>query len=168
MFLVSGVPGTLIFDKMKQQGFRYFVSLMTPDEEKERLGKPYHGIVSDIDFCVCDNNIIVSRYSVEDRRVTNDDKAVQIAITILLAIGNGLPVVLHCYGGKGRAGTIAAITIGLLYGIDGDKALEIVGRLFQKRENKGQKVRKSPQTKAQISQVKRILDKGDIYKHFYV
>lgn len=165
MFLVSGAPDKNHFNKMKDNGFKYFVSLMEYQEELDRLTNPYHNILTTEDSCmVVESDIIVSRFSITDRNITSDEKAVAIALTILTAISYGLPAVLHCYGGKGRTGTIAAIVVGFLYGISGIEALEIVGRLY--KEYRPNKVPKSPQTKSQFDQVKRVLAMNDTYTHF--
>lgn len=172
LFYVSGAPDKYHFEKMKNEyGFRYFLSLMEPQEEIDRLKIPYHNNTENSnDFCATEDDIILSRISIKDRSITSDMNAIYISITILIAIGDGLPTVLHCYGGKGRTGTIAAIVIGLLYGIKGDEALEIIGRLYKTyRPNKGRKCPKSPQTKAQFEQVRRVLDsKENWYSNFYV
>ena len=166
MFLVTGAPNKYHFDKMKENGFKYFISLMEEDEEIDRLKTPYHDAKFTGDFCTYKDGVILSRYSIKDREITDDEKALDIACTILIAIAHKLPTVLHCWGGKGRSGVIIAIVIGLLYDIDSDTALKITDRLFKThRQNQGDKGKKMPQTKVQFDQVKRVLQ-SNIYEHY--
>lgn len=54
------------------------------------------------------------------------------AIEGLLKAG-GVPYV-HCWGGRGRSGLIAACLLGKAYGLGADQALERVSRSYQTRE----------------------------------
>lgn len=166
MLLVSGSFGKTQFQKFKDQGFKSFISLMEKDEEIDRLKTPYHEIIRDHDFNIKSKGINLCRYSIKDRSITSDEKVLTISYKILHNISTGLPTILHCYGGKGRTGTVISCVIGLLYGLNGEDSLKLVGDLFKHRKNKGSKCPKMPQTKVQFDQVKRILKDVKYYVHF--
>ena len=174
MLLMSGCPRRQNYLEIKNVGIRYFVSLMEYQQEREAWvdyrdeGVPEKGG----DFCYQSKGITVARWGIKDRSVTSDDKANHITLRVIKAIGRGCPVMIHCFGGKGRAGTITSLVIGLMYGVDGHTAMDMAQRLFDDyRPNKGTKVagrkgapkglkRDIPQTKSQVDQVIRILDIG--------
>ncbi|HSW76909.1 MAG TPA: NADAR domain-containing protein [Candidatus Saccharimonadales bacterium] len=165
MLLASGAPNQHYFNLLKIQGFKHFVSLM---EQKQEVDKQidYHQQTTLEDFDIINDDIRLSRWSIVDRKVISDDRAIHIALIILQSIGLKQPVVLHCWGGKGRTGTIAAIVIGLLYQIDAITSLSIIKQLFDHRPNKGTKRPQMPQTKCQFDQVKRVLNNHTLYKYY--
>lgn len=61
---------------------------------------------------------------------------------------------LHCWGGRGRAGTVGACVLGKMYGLSGEEALTRVQRAFDTRNDGG---RKSPETPEQQNLVKAYL-----------
>jgi alanine transaminase len=61
---------------------------------------------------------------------------------------------LHCWGGRGRAGTVGACVLGTMYGLSGEEALDRVQRAFDTRNDGG---RKSPETPEQQNLVKAYL-----------
>mmetsp|Transcript_14901 Transcript_14901/g.17412 ORF Transcript_14901/g.17412 Transcript_14901/m.17412 type:complete len:279 (+) Transcript_14901:415-1251(+) len=93
---------------------------------------------------------------IKDCDTTEDEIVIEIATIICYRILMLREVVyLHCWGGHGRAGTIAAIVLGLLYGISADEALMRVQIYHDSRKiNLGVP---SPQTECQTNQVKRVL-----------
>lgn len=62
-------------------------------------------------------------------------------------IQKGQVVYLHCWGGRGRAGTVGAAFLASLYGLSAEQALERVQKAFDTRNDGG---RKSPETNEQI------------------
>ena len=60
---------------------------------------------------------------------------------------------LHCWGGRGRAGMVAAATLARLYGIPADEALERVDRALKTREPGG----RAPQTDEQVEFVRQFI-----------
>lgn len=60
-------------------------------------------------------------------------------------------VYLHCWGGRGRAGTIGCCFLGRAYGLGPAEAMERVQRAFDTRRDEG---RPSPETDAQVQFVK--------------
>lgn len=166
MLLMSGCPDPRNYLGMKREGIRYFISLMESHEEQE-INLAYRDQSfpeGESDFCCQSQGVTIARWSVKDRSVASDEKAALIAIRIIRAISRGTPVMVHCSGGKGRAGTITSLVVGFLYGVNGQTAIDITQRLFDDhRPNKGTKLPKIPQTKVQRSQITRILDLGILY-----
>jgi N-glycosidase YbiA len=164
LLLASGAPNDEIHLKMIDCGFKCFISLMEAFQEREK-GTSYHHYVGDEDFTIVKNDITYNRFSIVDRKVATDEKALKIAKFVLSNIGKGIPTVIQCLGGKGRTGNIAGIVIGLLYDVDGDTALKMTNTLYKNRKNPGTRCNKSPQTNVQFAQVRRIVD-NHTYQHF--
>jgi N-glycosidase YbiA len=162
-FLMSGILSKDKANDLKSRGFRHFISLMEEDEESKILVNSfnYRPLKSpENDFSIAKDSVVYSRWSIPDRKVSSDEKAVSIASVLLKAIGRSHPTVLHCYGGKGRTGTIACLVVGFLYGLNGDESISLVDRLFQThRMNKGRRKAVIPQTAPQRAQIKRILSR---------
>ncbi|KAK9727629.1 hypothetical protein K7432_001713 [Basidiobolus ranarum] len=67
---------------------------------------------------------------------------------------------VHCWGGHGRTGTLVACMLAKYYGLHADLALELTQRLHDTRQDKV--ISKSPETRVQVSQVRRIVGKYSI------
>ena len=93
---------------------------------------------------------------IKDCSVAGDDKALEYSHKIIKLLNTGL-VYMHCLGGKGRAGTIGAIVVGLYFQVSAAEALKYTRSAFALRVDKGKKVKKVPQTNVQIAQVRRLL-----------
>lgn len=74
-----------------------------------------------------------------------------IVDTVAGRVLRGERVYMHCWGGRGRAGTIGACLLAKLYGIDAEEALTRVQRAFDTRKDNG---RKSPETEQQYDAVR--------------
>merc|ERR1711939_1116571 len=90
-----------------------------------------------------------------DCDTTSDSIIVDLATNLLRRLDVGEKIYLHCWGGHGRAGTVASILLGLLYGMDGPTAMEWVQELHDCRRY--HLSTPSPQTNKQRAQVTRIL-----------
>ena len=101
---------------------------------------------------------VSTQLPIKDRKTVPDKKALEYAHVIIDLMEQDHMVYMHCLGGKGRAGTIGALVVGLHYGMSGSDALEFTRAAFKTRPNKGVKVNKVPQTDAQVAQVIRLLD----------
>jgi len=71
---------------------------------------------------------------------------------------------LHCWDGRGRAGTVGACVLGRMYGMSADEALERVQRAFSTRDDRWEEgtelagaIRPSPETAEQIALVRQYL-----------
>jgi len=67
--------------------------------------------------------------------------------------GGGGVVYLHCWGGRGRAGMVAAATLARLYDLPADEVLARVDRALKTREPEG----RAPQTDEQIEFVRQFV-----------
>lgn len=67
--------------------------------------------------------------------------------------GNGGAVYIHCWGGRGRAGMVAAAALARIYGVSAEEALERVDRALKTREPEG----RAPQTDEQIEFVRQFV-----------
>lgn len=65
--------------------------------------------------------------------------------------GDGGVLYLHCWGGRGRAGMVAAAALARLYGISAEEALARVDKALKTREPEG----RAPQTDEQVEFVRR-------------
>ena len=96
------------------------------------------------------------RFPIPDRNITSDERALSISRCIINAIGEGNKVLVHCFGGKGRTGTIIGLVLKELYSIDYDTTIHILSTTFENRKDKGKTGKISmPQTKVQFEQIKR-------------
>lgn len=107
---------------------------------------------------VQDMSLVLARYPIIDRSITTDQRMQRMTDMLKSSIGKGCHVLIHCYGGKGRTGTVTAILLGKIYGMTSNEALTIIRASFNTRKNKGTKAKRVPQTVEQIQQVQRILD----------
>lgn len=70
---------------------------------------------------------------------------------IQVRLERGEVVYAHCWGGRGRAGTLGACLLSAAWGVGADEALERVQRAFDTRRDGG---RKSPETDEQYEFVR--------------
>lgn len=80
----------------------------------------------------------------------------QLVSDIIKRIEEGEVLYLHCWGGRGRAGTLGASTLARMYGLSAEEALVRVQKAFDTRQDAG---RKSPETAEQIEFVKKFASK---------
>ncbi|GBG28478.1 Hypothetical Protein FCC1311_047012 [Hondaea fermentalgiana] len=92
-----------------------------------------------------------------DLQCTSDANVLALAVDLvqLIASGGHEVVYMHCWGGHGRTGTLVAVMLSLYYGIDAEEAL-LRTQLYHDIRRTKLEVR-SPQTKEQCAQVRRIL-----------
>ncbi|CAE8680112.1 unnamed protein product, partial [Polarella glacialis] len=69
----------------------------------------------------------------------------------------GRTLYIHCWGGKGRAGTVGASLIGRLEGLSADEVLKRVQIAYSARKQDPAGKDHSPETKAQVELVRRFL-----------
>ena len=90
-----------------------------------------------------------------DCDTTADEIIVELATNLLRRLDVGEMIYLHCWGGHGRAGTVASLLVGLLYGMNGAESMEYIQALHDTRRFPLDTP--SPQTQKQRDQVSRIL-----------
>lgn len=69
---------------------------------------------------------------------------------------NGERVYMHCWGGRGRAGLVAACLLSKAFKISAEESLERIGRAYMTRNDGGYR---SPQTIEQVEFVKRFVSR---------
>lgn len=92
-------------------------------------------------------------YGIEDRSTAGDLKELADFVKHLASrVLDGEVIYLHCWGGKGRSGLVAACLLGVLYkGITADEALRRIGSYCQLRNTPHIY---SPETREQVEQVR--------------
>lgn len=93
---------------------------------------------------------------VPDGWVTEDVQIVRAMLRVEEHLRAGRVVYLHCWGGHGRSGTLTSLLLARMYGLSGEQAMEICGRLHECRRRKDRRGIGSPQTRIQREQVERI------------
>ncbi len=81
LLLASAAPNKEIFESLLNVGFECFISLMTYEREKKKSKFLYHNIDSPGDTCKISDNVILSRYSIDN--VESDDKIIEIVLIVL-------------------------------------------------------------------------------------
>jgi protein tyrosine phosphatase len=88
-------------------GVSHFISLMEP-EERDHKGNPfipYRPFVMDA-ARVQEHDVMFSRHPIKDRSVPTIKEMQVILDDIDLAVAGGGTVYVHCWGGRGRTGTV--------------------------------------------------------------
>lgn len=93
-------------------------------------------------------------YPIVDLSVPTMGLLDEIVNSTIERIQGGDVMYLHCWGGRGRAGTVGACVVGKMYDLSAEEALERVQRAFDTRNDGG---RKSPETEEQLKLVKEYL-----------
>lgn len=89
--------------------------------------------------------VIHKRLSIRDLSTPAEEEMVEILDTIDTALSDGQNIYMHCFGGKGRTGTVVGCYL-VRHGMEGDKALELIQKLRSKiKNNPGH----SPETEGQ-------------------
>lgn len=99
------------------------------------------------------NDASFVHYGIQDLSPAEDLKELLEFVKYLATrLLSGEVIYLHCWGGKGRSGLVAACLLGVLYkGITADEALRRIGSYCQLRNNPHTY---SPETREQLDQVR--------------
>lgn len=90
--------------------------------------------------------------------VANDLDVKKIVDAMIEETRDGGVIWMHCIGGVGRSGTVAAIYLGMRDKLSADRALELVEESYASRRKKPNgPARRCPETDAQRDQVRRLL-----------
>lgn len=112
-----------------QSGVRVFIDLT---EEGEL--KPYREIADKTatDLGIDPADLEFFRYPIRDVSVPKNIQEMRAILrTIRLARHRQRTVYLHCWGGRGRTGTVAGCTLRDLYGIGGEESLTLLATRWQ-------------------------------------
>jgi ribA/ribD-fused uncharacterized protein len=136
--LVGTYPRKEDIKRMEKLGIKSYISLL----EKKEIKNYYEDMLG----------ISYINYEIPDKKVISNIKALKIAKAIKQRLDLGEKIYLHCRGGKGRTGTIAAIIL-MLYGNTLKITLDVLKNSIKSRRIQG-KYAKMPQTSAQHKQLK--------------
>jgi hypothetical protein len=92
---------------------------------------------------------------VRDLSIPQEDMLEELVMELQERVENGQRLYVHCWGGRGRAGTIGAALLGAMYGLSAEEALVRVQRGFDTRKDEQ---RRSPETDEQRAFVKRFIE----------
>lgn len=102
-------------------------------------------------------NLTFVHFPIRDCGITDDDRVVELARSLVKAIAEGSIIYLHCWGGHGRTGTLVCIMLHLMYGYNDVHAMLYCQTVHDLR--RCPVVVGSPQTETQRAQVSRVIHK---------
>ena len=157
-FLAGCYPGSEdkeeAYQKLKdllEHGIRQVISLMEPDE-MNWSGKPFESYEEQIKSIAASmgGEVNVERLPIKDTWVPTRVEMCGIPDRIDQSIQDNKPVYVHCWGGRGRTGTVAGCYLAR-HGLASDRnVLEMIQEL---RKNTEDHDRPSPETSQQMNMV---------------
>lgn len=97
-------------DALLDAGVRVFVSLLEDGEEEARGAPPYAPLLA-ARAQARDVRVAVHRHGIEDHDVPTEAALAAVEARLDAARHAGRPVYLHCWGGRGRTGVVAALEL---------------------------------------------------------
>lgn len=94
-------------------------------------------------------------HPIVDLSVPKKGQLDELVDMLMARIEAGDVLYVHCWGGRGRAGTVGACVLGKMYGLSAKESLERVQRAFDTRNDGG---RRSPETDEQHALVSAYLE----------
>jgi protein-tyrosine phosphatase len=94
-------------------------------------------------------HVTYNQYPLPDWQVPSQGKMIEILDTIEAALSQGKNIYLHCYGGKGRTGTV----VGCYLVRHGTPVIKVLGEIQELRKEIPDNDRRSPETEAQRKMV---------------
>ncbi len=147
-FRAGEYPGSIQDDEARAklrwllaQQIDFYLDLTVPGEADL---KPYRLLLDD-EASLIQKAVIHKRLSIQDFSTPSNEEMVGILDAIDTALAEGHNIYLHCFGGKGRTGTVVGCYL-TRHGMPGGDALEMI-KMFRKNipEDSGQ----SPETEPQ-------------------
>jgi protein tyrosine phosphatase len=134
-----------------QAGIRHVISLMEP-QEYNRPDDPFPPYVDHMESIAENMKISVTfdQISIKDFSVPTKRQMVRILNQIDMCIKYDKPVFVHCWGGKGRTGTVVGCYLARHVMAAGIDAIERIKELRKKTEDFSDL---SPETREQINMV---------------
>ncbi len=134
-----------------QEEIRHVISLMEP-KEYNSPNDPFPPYVDHMETIADKMGITVTfdQISIKDFSVPTERQMVRILNQIDMCNKHDKPVYVHCWGGKGRTGTVVGCYLarhGMAAGID------VIGMIRELRKNNEDFSDPSPETKKQINMV---------------
>jgi hypothetical protein len=157
-FLAGYYPGDLDTLKMEEKlkrllraGIRYVINLME-ENERNRFGNPFPSYENAIARYAkrAGVNITCVRRPIKDLTAPTPEFMRKILDEIDDAISQGKPVYVHCWGGKGRTGTIVGCYLARHGHAEGQDVLGLIEKL---RHNDPEAYHPSPETRQQRDMV---------------
>ena len=133
-------------------GIRSIINLMEPDET-DHSGKPFRPYDDSFSNLARERGLDISwtRVPVRDLNIPSTETMRRILDLIDASINEGKPVYVHCWGGRGRTGTVVGCYLVRHEGLSGEDALEEIKRL---RANEPTSYKSSPENRHQCDMVR--------------
>lgn len=137
--LLAGLyPGSLDATEAEQKlrgllncGIRKVINLMEPDE-KNYQGQPFIPYIEPLRALAgAERPITGLRYPIQDGGLPSKEQMCAILDEIDASLAAGQPVYVHCWGGKGRTGTVIGCFLVNHYQMSGEAALQQITALRQ-------------------------------------
>jgi hypothetical protein len=161
-FMAGAYPGSKVADealvkgkKLLDCGIRRVISLMEAHEVGHSgeafvpYGEPLCGLAKDQSTVVS-----LARFPIRDMDVPTSKTMTSVLDEIDQSIAAGQPVYVHCWGGRGRTGTVVGCYL-VRNGLEGEEALR---RITELRRELPDAHMPSPETEAQRQMVSRWAD----------
>ncbi|MCC7494437.1 MAG: dual specificity protein phosphatase family protein [Fimbriimonadaceae bacterium] len=133
-------------------GIRLVINLMEP-AERDHQGRLFAPYEPELQAQAAARGVAVRclREPVRDLATPSAATMQRLLAVVDGALASGEPVYLHCWGGRGRTGTVVGCWLMQRLGLSGDATLELIRRLRAADPTAHQP---SPETAAQIAMVR--------------
>ncbi|MEK6237092.1 MAG: hypothetical protein N2C14_20475 [Planctomycetales bacterium] len=151
-FLAGAYPGSPHLEQMDRRmqaltgagaGVSLFVNLME-SAETNREGEPFAAYERSAQYYGAAR---MDRYPIQDGGIPTPDAMTEILDAMDAALSSGETIYLHCWGGVGRTGTVAACWLKRHGLATDDDVFDVLQRLREADRDRGS--RNSPETKVQ-------------------